>query len=139
VTHTGEGHDDLVLRPSRVVRGAAAVVLLCGLALPFVITPIGIGVFAGALVALAGFAGLRVGMRVGPGGLVSHGVLRTTRIPWTEVERFGVKDGVDGGVYVLTTGGETKPLPWEELAAGARTRRGDLCGQLEEMRSAYQG
>ena len=138
--HTGENHDDFVVRPSRVVRGGAAVVFLCGLALPFLISPISAGLFMGACLALAGFAGLRVGVHVGPDGVVAQGVLRTRRTPWTEIERFGVTDGSAGGIYVLTTDGDMKQLPWEELAVlGTRSRRADLCGQLEEVRTAHQG
>src|SRR6185295_9269827 len=104
---------DLVLQPALAMRGLAAVLVLFGVCLPFLVgwgaIPYGIG-----LVVL-GVVGLRIGVRVGRAGVVISNGIWTSTLQWADIEGFRVLNGSSGGVCVLVAGNELKRLPWEEL------------------------
>lgn len=129
----GAVRDDLVLRPAPAVRVLAALIVATGVALPF-LTQLKVQAALSGLGLIAlGFAGLRVGVRVGSSGVVLNGGFRTRRIPWSDVEGFRVKDGSSGGVCVLVADGEVKQLPYEALTlTGAKVRR---AGSVPSLRS----
>ena len=120
-----------------VSRMVAAIATLAGVAFVVLMVVTAVGgpdpgvpiVFAG--LAVVGLVALwRVSARVGPDGVTVSGVVRTKRLPWSEVDGFRYLAGQGQGVYVLYGGDQMIQLP----ADGADT---DLCTELEAIRSRY--